>query len=786
MKKQAIMLFLFIGLLFSNAYAVDTATAIDNPSFENWYYQFVEPDHYGIPIPNDWDNILLNQDDYTRFYHYANVEHDVVGGAIIVNSVPNGSYALGYSFSPQNWNGSSPSGYSSGVLDMTHQNDIFLEKDSNFIFSGYYYISGNETANKSLPLTSFNIELTGNEITFNQTISNEWKYFEVEYDNGVCTVNSGDVNCTNFAYLDISEITIDVAVLLGQSDKYNQTFLVGFDGLELAELEPISSTGDYYDLNPLQLNSYDFGHQQVCDGYTQYAYISGLNIDNLDFWQGKVMDSMKTKYIQVDFNQVDLTRVGTYHCDAYGVGVKSIEYWNGTDWVKEQHYDGFESTCKFGGSFQGGTTGCYFFHPTGYSKNDIDFSSGFIVPKDAFKFRIIYYVHNQYSGCGHNACGEWKLEFNATNTTYASENEINTNLANQSLPTYFPMLTQFVEQESKNLTSYHLYLINKLERDATPSSNFAVDMIWNENLIHEKTLNIANSSYSTENYDTSTWGIQTDDEVIYTYSGTYDFFGESYTPKSIYLFNSEEENICPSGCVEGSATYKVGIYENGSCSYTYYSCDSRCMPSTLNITLTNLEPTRVDATWQENFDYYDVYLYHSLSGNVTESDTTTSNSIYFSGLEPDVQYELEVNATEYYGCDLNLLEEYEFQTPKTSELPDSPYSDYITNGTQTINTWIDAGVTAFAIALGTTDVTARNMIWLMITLGISIAVTIALAEGTNGMIDVTVVFPISALIIMAIGWALGWLDILWLVLVGLVTGLMIFAKFYSLGSGGLG
>lgn len=765
MWKRCSAIFLALFFVIGISFALDTATAIDNPSFEDVYNRDI--DGTGYFFPSDWIIGTATSSNLTEKQLFF-IENNLLDGFVTIDT-PYGTYAYANAFNTANWNSSY---IPNNTISISNYQAFHRPKDSHFIVSGSYAIptfyNGSDSliGNARISFSGLTPEIDGAfNIIFNTSNYNTWENFSVEYDNGNCQVLSGNVNCTTPYYADL--YTANIYSYFDYFDAQNisnYSVALYIDNLEIDDVIELEGTGDYYDTY----------RQSIENIVTSYG---GCGIrpftSNFELYSGKIMDSMKTKFLNITFSEL-LFRCNAGSGYSYTTYIKQIEYFDEIEDVWKNMTNGqypkfltWNPFCngEIGSCLSGGNYGQYPLRRWTTEVTDIPHYFGLIVPKNANKINISFITYRDYLGETYPA----SLNFTISDVVQNSTTEINTNLADSTLPTFFPVLTQFVEQEGKNLTSYHLQL------PFWYNESYGMKNTWvNASTVIDTwtTDTIIAGEYDIHAYDSSGWAIDTNDHLEYNNTASYSYFGESFHPSSTYLFNTEGEGICPSYCQLGS--YFDGEYENDTCFYTEYSCDDRCLPDQMELNIVEINPT---SAWF-NFTSMDTNYWKVEDDNSTivDSGSTTVNYVEVEGLDPDNDYTFYINGTEKYSCELFLSNQTDFTTPATSPIPDSPYSEAITNGTQAINVWINTGVTAFATMLGTNEVIAKSMIWLIITLLVSVAITKSLGQVVPN-IDPFAVLGVSALIMIAIGFLFGWLGVLWVVLLGLGIGIFLFREF---------
>jgi hypothetical protein len=758
-RSSSVIIAMFFVIGFS--FALDTSTAIDNPSFEDVYLN----ETLGNYFPEVWyiGSPFSSQLTEEQLYH---LEKLTLNGIVSLDAV-DGTYSYANMFYPAYWNSS----FTYNEVDVHAYQNFQRNRDRHFIVSGSYKIPTDYAGNESLVYGQISFgglipEASGKfNIIFNSTNYDVWENFTVDYDNGVCTVLGGDVNCTTPQYADIYTMNIYTYFDYQSAQQFsNETTGILVDNLEIDDVSELEGVGDYYDQYVQSLDGFDSDYDSC--GFRPLTTC-------IDVYSGKFMDSMKTRYLNISSTCAFKCSVGGgFYIYTY---ISGIQYKDSEgNWIQmleddfEQHFLWnswcYENSCSASGDGENP----YSRVARWQTEMGSPFAStGLILPKEAREIIINYTTRMNTVGSPNYYYTQ--LSLNLSDDIQYSSSPIDTSLANQSQPTFFPTITQFINQNGKNLTSFELMLPFWFDDD------YDKKIDWINNSVTMETYNtgtIQNQSYAQYSYDTSAWGIQTDDWVNYATTTDYTYFGQDYHPSSIYLFNSEDEDICPPYCQLGS--YFEGEYVNGFCYYTEYSCDERCLPNGLVIEITELNPTEV---WF-NFTSYDTNYWRIEDDNSTVIDSGSISLSYDSSnnVEPETEYTLYVNASKKYGCSTPISNSTSFTTPATTPIPDSPYSDYITNGTQTINTWIGIGITAFATSLGINEVIAKSMIWLIITLIASVLITKSVGQVVPA-IDPFAVLGVSALILIAIGFLLGWLGVLWVVLIGTGIGIFLFREF---------
>jgi hypothetical protein len=287
---------------------------------------------------------------------------------------------------------------------------------------------------------------------------------------------------------------------------------------------------------------------------------------------------------------------------------------------------------------------------------------------------------------------------------------------------------------------------------------------------------INSSAYGVHSYDSSSWGISSDDWVEYNNTNNYDYFGKNFEASSIFLFDSEGDEPCSDYCVEG--TFYDCVYVGGFCECVPESCSSECLPDGDMVISGSVSTTTLDAEWTE----YDTHYYIlSLSGsNTTVEGSTSSNGKLFSSLIPDTEYELYVNGSGYYGCDATAENTTSFTTLAYPLAPDSNW-DYwfgLANeyGEQ-VNNGITAGVIFFGNFFGLDEASAKQLIWIVGSLIVSVLITYGLAErlkDSSLSINVTDLFLGSMVVLIVAGLMAGWLPIVWAVILIAIIGVLVF------------
>lgn len=768
MRKLLLTVPIILLAMFSCAFA--TSTSINNPDFENVYLNSSLARYF----PSEWGtgNALL-----TEVLDSTQLEF-IYGGSLdgfVTTASHNGTYSYATAYEPSNWNSS----YSQSFIGVYAHQSLIRSADSHFVISGYYKFNYTDnitvaTAESELridPLLSISFRNATDSV-----MVHDWEFFEVEYDNGFCSVLSGsNLLCSVPSYSASTRMHIFTGVNSFPSAQNisNSTMTFAFDDLQIRDYNATTGVGDYYDQYQQGLTGYSYTESSCIKATTSCTKI----------YSGKVMDSMKTRWLNISFEGCDFYFFDHgYASTVNDFGFDYFRYWNGTDWVGDSTYNNFEATSDY----WTGSHSCYlglhdgeFFTEvgdpisTGYKTRSA--SIGFIVPKEAtqFVFDIRRNSGKGYSGCTGESYGDTTIYFNLSDSVQVSSSPIDTSMAIQSLPTFFPMITQYIEQSGKNFTSYHLQLL-KWRNDA-----YSMKIYWiNQEMNSYSTGTIYNQTYNDYTYDSTAWAINTDDVVWYNKTGTsYEYFGESFRPSSYYMFNSFTGGLCPSYCASGSRF--VGTYSSGACYYIEYPCHSDCLPENIDMFIEDLDVQSAKLNWTQMDSHY--WELRSENGTYIMSGSTPNRYVTLSGLDTTTSYKLYVNGSERYGCVLDYENETGFTTLSIST-PSTPYTEAIINASQSVNTMIELGVSGFAVAMGTDEPTAKNMIWLIISIIGTISIVGVLASKTENM-DLTVVFPIVMLMFMGLGWAFGWLDIFWMVLLGISIGLILLFKFQSMGGG---
>lgn len=774
MKKLLLLAILILPFLFSGAFA--SSTIIDNPSFENVY------SNLSRTFPSDWYVGSVLSPYVLDSIQLEFLDGNALDGFVITGgSQYDGSYSLASVFDPSNYNAS----YSQNSISIYARQDLVRAYDSHFLVSGYHYFnySSNITGFDAYsqlridPLLSISFAI--GTYPYNASI-HDWTYFEVEYNNGVCNVNSGSeiAKCSVISSSPSSQIwfytsaNYDQLQILG-----NETLTFALDDLELIDLSPLETMEEYYT---------EYTQSKTGLERTSGTYFNPTSTCT-KIYSGKIDTNMKTRYLHFFFDDCLLyfSDQGAYSTTITELGLKAISYWNGSVWISDTTFNNFEANL-LSNSYSDGSFSCYlglssgeFFREigdpngSGYKARDIDLE--LILPINATQLRVeMYYATGKgYSACSGTLDGEITFETNLSNILEYADSNIDVSLANPNVPTYFPVLTQYVDQNVKNLTAYQLHL------SAWKNIAFNFNTYWKSSLIDTySTGTIYNKSYVDHTYDSSGWGILSNDPIAYNTTTNFEYFGITYKPSSLYLFDSFSGGLCDDYCYSGSLF--EGEYTSGYCSYIETGCHSSCLPSSLDIIEEDIGVTSASFNWTQ-LDSHDWEL-RSSNGTTLTSGTTILRSIDFEGLTAETDYIFYVEGDYRSGCYVGLDDYVEFTT-LNNDYPDSPYSDIIEAFGDSINTFINLGVSGFATTMGITSVSAKSMLWLIISIAVTIGIVVFVISKSNGsQIDLSIILLVVMLVMLAIGWVLGWLDIFWMVLLGIAIGLILLFKFQSMGS----
>lgn len=781
MKRATLLitLLLFVTLPFS--FAQTELTQVANGGFESvtsYTYTPYEKDcggsslyNYYTPftLPNiwefscDWENsqMLCDTTGYTGWTECFSVTTEHVEG----------DYAYLAYWLPNTWNEGIHTASTEGFT--TLEQDVNWANDDTYVISGYYKTRArNDTDWVDSPLVmnssfaSFELRTDAWTIDFNLTPTTEsgtdgWKYFEMEYDEGACSVLEGDIN--------VSFCTASNADTLGiysywefndSNNVFNLTELneakMMLDDLEVKQYETVETLGvsDYYDT---YLQSLD-------NAYASYEYF-GIKpeVVNLKIYSGKIMDSMKTRFLNITFDT--LTFVGSVATGySHTTYINKIEYFDEDDdeW-KQMNNNNFNEWqiynpfCRSPYScFYGGNYGSYPLRKWQTATTDTPFYFGLIMPKEAQKINISFTTY-RVTSTG-NTWVYASLNFTLSDNEQSSQNEIDTSNAVQDVPTFFPVLVQYISQNSKNLTSYHLNLVEWL--DTIDDSR---NIYWESQLMNTFTVsNIIGSSYDNYTYDSSVWGIQTDDDVWYNATTTETYFNETFRRSSYYAFDSPPEDIdvCQSHC-EGSSYYELVGSGFGYCDYEVTSCSPNCLPTSLDFSISP-STTEADVT-TDYFDEYYYSLYNYDTFVVVETGTSLFQNFTLYGLSPETTYRLTMDVEKFYGCYLpeNLTHIEYFDTPTYSDVPVGgiwgSIVDSFTAGGNITKNFLSAMTVGVGTALGINEVIVKTFLWFVFTAVIILGVV---AKAGDHMDDPTVVALGIGMLMLVVGLVIGWVQMI--------------------------